>query len=85
MFDTSGVGQGFPDICVAYRGITYLMEIKDGDLSPSRRRLTPDEQTFHEMWRGPVYIVTSVEEALQTVGAVSYGKANKHDGRTSVS
>ena len=64
------VGRGFPDILVGYRGRNYLIEIKDGRKPPSRRRLTPDEQAWHERWRGQVAVAESVEDALKIIGAV---------------
>jgi len=61
---TSGVGSGFPDLVVGFRGVTHLLEIKDGEKSPSRRRLTDDESAWHETWQGePVCIVESLRGA----------------------
>lgn len=68
---TATVGQGFPDLAVGYHGATFLLEIKDGAKSPSRRTLTPDEQKFHLTWRGAVAVVTSLEDALKIIGAVT--------------
>ena len=42
---TAGVGDGFPDVVVGFQGVTHLIEIKDGEKSPSRRKLTDDEKT----------------------------------------
>lgn len=67
---TSVIGAGFPDIVVGYRGNNYLIEIKDGSKPPSRRRLTPDEQEFHDLWRGTVAVVNSSDEALKIIGAI---------------
>lgn len=64
------VGRGFPDILVGYCGRNYLIEIKDGRKPPSRRRLTPDEQAWHERWRGQVAVAESVDDALEIIGAV---------------
>jgi hypothetical protein len=63
------IGKGCPDIAVGIHGRNYLMEIKDGSLSPSKQKLTRDEQEWHEAWRGEVYIVSSVDEALAAIGA----------------
>jgi hypothetical protein len=63
------VGKGCPDLLCARHGQVYVLEVKDGRLPPSKRRLTPDEQAWHDMWDGPVYIVGSVEEALAAIGA----------------
>ena len=70
---TSMVGSGFPDIVVGYHGENFLLEIKDGSKPPSARKLTLDEQEFSDTWRGTVFIVTSVDEALATIGVTYYG------------
>lgn len=58
-------GDGIPDLLVAFQGRTILMELKDGDKPPSARKLTEAEQLFFDNWTGgPLFIVTSVEEAL---------------------
>ena len=58
-------GGGIPDLLVGYNGYTILMEVKDGDKSPSQRKLTEDEQKFFDDWRGGMLaIVNSVAEAL---------------------
>jgi hypothetical protein len=61
------IGQGCPDLLVYARGDLRLMEIKDGLQPPSGQKLTHDEQMWHMLWRGPVHIVTSVEEALNAL------------------
>lgn len=62
---TSTVGQGFPDICVGYRGRSILMEVKDGSKPPSERKLTPDQELFHAAWRGEIVVVKSASEAVE--------------------
>lgn len=66
----AALGKGVPDLLCAFRGVTVLIEVKDGSLPPSHRRLTPDEQNFIDLWRGKVYVVESVEAALKAVGAM---------------
>lgn len=61
------VGQGCPDALVGRCGINVLLELKDGSLSPSRQRLTPDEKNFFDSWGGQVAVVTSVKEAVDAV------------------
>ena len=59
-------GDGIPDLLVAYKGYTVLMEVKDGDKVPSARKLTEAEQKFFDEWTGGMMvIVNSVEEALE--------------------
>jgi hypothetical protein len=60
----ASVGQGCPDLLVAYRGVNVLMEVKSGRLPPSRRKLTPAQVKWHASWRGQVAIVECAEDAV---------------------
>lgn len=64
----AAVGGGLPDLLVGRSGMNYLLEVKDGSKSPSARRLTKDEQEWHDVWRGVVHTVYSVQDALKAVG-----------------
>lgn len=66
---TSGAGDGFPDLVVGFRGRVYPIEIKDGTLAPSDRRLTPQQVKFHREWAGYCWLANSVEDALLIIGA----------------
>jgi hypothetical protein len=63
----AGVGDGFGDLVVGFRGRNYLLECKDPGQPPSKRRLTPKEETFHAEWPGQIAIVETVEEAIEVV------------------
>lgn len=67
VFSTHMVGKGFPDMVVGYRCANYLVEVKDGSLAPSRRKLTPDEQEFVDGWNGTVSIVETIQDAINLV------------------
>ena len=77
VLDLSAVGGGCPDIAVGRGGVTFLLEIKapralnrDGSLSARDKRSTDGQAAWAASWRGgPVVRVTSVDEALQAVGA----------------
>lgn len=56
------VGHGCPDIAVGKNKKTILVEIKDGSKPPSARKLTSDEQQFHEQWKGSIAIVESLAD-----------------------
>ena len=58
--DTHEVGHGFADLVIGFRGKTYLFEVKTAD-----GRLTPDEVKFHNEWRGVIYTVRTIEQAIQ--------------------
>ena len=61
-------GDGIPDLLVAYKGYTILMEVKDGDKVPSARKLTEAEQKFFDEWMGGMLVVVnSVDEAIATL------------------
>jgi len=68
----AAVGDGCPDLLVAFRGAWHVMEVKDGDKPPSRRTLTPAEADWHELFgaAAPVHTVTSIDDALRAIGAI---------------
>ena len=65
----SALGNGAPDICVGYRGVNFLFEIKDGEKPPSQRKLTPDEIDFRNAWNGHAQVVNSLEDAISIITA----------------
>lgn len=64
------VGQGFPDLVVAYDGVNYMIEVKDPIQPKHRHELTPAQVKFHAEWRGPIHKVFTVKEALTVIGAL---------------
>lgn len=69
----AAVGNGCPDLLVArpyYPHHLSLLEIKNPDQDPNKRKLKPAQVKFHAEWKGPIHIVTSVDEALDAVGIV---------------
>lgn len=63
------VGEGCPDTLVGFRGLSHLVEIKDGNKIPSKRKLLPTQVKWHRDWRGsPVHVVKNVTEALAVLG-----------------
>lgn len=70
----AGVGNGCPDLVVGYKGRNYLLEVKPpggvrGGIS--RQTLTDAELAWHRSWRGQREIVTTIEQAFYSIGAVS--------------
>jgi len=65
---TSHAHSGFPDIVVGFRGVNYLIEIKDGNKYPSQQKLTEAQVKFHDTWFGQISVANSVEQALKAVG-----------------
>ncbi|MDQ7262239.1 hypothetical protein NM680_10580 [Paracoccus sp. PS-1] len=66
------VGQGCPDLLVGFRGQCFAIEVKDGLLPPSDRKLTPAQIKWHRDWRGHVAVVLTAEDALRVIGVESY-------------
>lgn len=62
--DLSRVGKGCPDLLVrAPWGQLFALEVKG-----ERGKLTPDQVTWHAVWRcGAVIVATSVAEAVQAM------------------
>ena len=67
----SAVGQGVPDLLVAFAGKWSLLEVKDSAQVPSAQKLTPEQITWHGNAKeyAPVYVVNCVEAALDALGA----------------
>lgn len=63
----ASTGKGCPDLLVGIRGLNFLIEVKDGAKPESDRKLTPDQVVWHQTWRGRVYVVESVEQALEVI------------------
>lgn len=53
------------DIVVCKWNITDLVEVKDGSKPPSQRKLSKDEQEFHNSWHGKVWVIESVDDVLK--------------------
>lgn len=69
----AAIGRGCPDLLVGYRGMWLLFEVKDGARSPSRRKLTPDQEKWIKASRGgPVWLITSLPEAIQALEQTSF-------------
>ncbi|NRB03665.1 MAG: hypothetical protein HRU30_10430 [Rhodobacteraceae bacterium] len=73
---THTAGAGFPDLTVGYRGINYLIEVKDGSKPPSARKLTKDQQEWHVTWNGHAAVVSNVREALAVLGIELRGQVS---------
>ena len=65
----AAVGHGVPDLLVGYEGKNILIEIKDGNKTPSKRKLTDDQVKWHDNWNGgAVAVVESVDAAWVALG-----------------
>lgn len=66
----SAVGLGVPDLLVGFRDRNWLVECKNPDQAPNKRRLTSDQKDWHAQWRGSVSVALSADEALRAIGAI---------------
>lgn len=64
---TSMIGKGFPDFVCGWRKKNFLFELKDGNKSESRKRLTDAEEKFFATWQGQVHKVESFDEILKII------------------
>ena len=61
----AAVGKGCPDLLVGSPHGNWLIEIKDGAKSPSRRVLTDDQERFWNLWSGPIDRIETVDQAIE--------------------
>lgn len=73
VWDCSGYGGGFPDLLCVIRREVVLLEVKNPKAPPCKRALTPDEKAFFAAYPGPVFVVTTVEQALEYLGMTGKG------------
>lgn len=72
VIDTSIIGiAGFPDLVVGFRGVNYLLEVKNLENSYGRKGFNANQIAWKDKWNGvsPV-IVTNPDEALKAIGAI---------------
>lgn len=65
------IGKGFPDLVIGYKGVNYLIELKDGSKPKSQKKLTPDEVEFHMKWNGQIAICENFEDILKILKNIS--------------
>lgn len=67
VFSLAGVGDGCPDLLVAYHGKWGVAEVKDGRKPPSQRKLTSKEAAWHERFsvHAPVWVVKDDDDVLE--------------------
>lgn len=80
VFVTSMVGNGFVDVVCGYRGMNFLIEIKDPAQPHSKRKLTPDEQIFHDNWKGSTHVVETIFDVMRILNEVNKTMVNVDNG-----
>lgn len=73
--DASGIGFGFPDMLVGYRGVNILLEVKKPPTKRGKRagkhRMEKSQIQFHEEWKGQKAIVETSDQAFAVLGIKS--------------
>ena len=64
---TSSLGQGFPDLVIGYGGKNFLIELKDGNKTESKRKLTPAEEKFKDKWNGNYHVCNNYQEIIKVI------------------
>lgn len=65
--DLAKVGDGCPDLIVGLCGINLLVEVKDGELPPSKKKLRKNQQDWHDAWRGQCCVVECIDDVIAMV------------------
>lgn len=60
------IGNGCPDVLVAFRQAMYLLEIKHG-----KGKTNELQNRWHISWNAPVHVVYSEDDALRVIGAMA--------------
>jgi len=69
---TSMIGKGFPDFVVGYQNKNYLIELKDGAKTKSRKELTVDEVKFFESWKGQIDKCETLDQVCKVIGIILF-------------
>jgi hypothetical protein len=72
---TSNVGDGFPDLVVGGRiacphCAAKFPQNKLVELKTAAGLLTPDQEEFHQIWRGQLDVARTTDDALRITGIV---------------
>lgn len=59
---THQLSHGVADLAIGFAGIMKWVEVKDGEKSKSKRKLTTDETGWHKLWKGYVVTVESLND-----------------------
>ena len=76
------VGDGCPDLLVGFRGRNWLLEVKDWQASTTDRKLRPNQQEWHDGWKGQVAKVETSGAALAVIGAIGLHLAGSIGDKT---
>jgi len=61
------IGNGCFDLLIGAHGHNLVVEVKDGNKTPSQRKLTEDEVKWQANWCGQCAVCNSLDEVLLTI------------------
>jgi len=61
------------DLLVARNGITVIVEVKNPEKEPSKRRLTDQERDFYDRWPGMYCVIETFDDVLELSKALRTG------------
>lgn len=67
VLDLSRMGEGAPDLLIAFGGLCMLVEVKNPKKPPSARKLTPDQVDFWNGWKANPRIVMTKQDCQAAV------------------
>lgn len=62
------------DLIVGYKGINYLMEVKNPKNKPKKATsltkyyIAPHQQSLQDTWQGQIAVIETLEQALEVIG-----------------
>lgn len=65
------LGTDLPDLLIGYRGANWLISIKGGKNLPSNYQFSEDKISWCKNWRGEIFVISTVQEALDIVNRLS--------------
>lgn len=71
-------GRGIFDLLISKGGLNILCEVKNGEKSPSARKLTGPQRRFHFSWQGMRCVLTCEEDCIslnQQINAILHAVA----------
>lgn len=72
---TSSAHDGMTDLILGYGGVSVLTEVKDGNKPPSRRKLTPEQEKFHNRFMGAITVIENQDQAIELVNRIKQAAA----------
>ena len=67
VFSLADLGKGVPDLCLGFRGLTILIEVKG-----PKGKVNPSQEAWHDRWTGsPVVVIRSTDEIEPLIKNIS--------------